>query len=472
MEQALRAEWRHRLALRGWLLPAAAGIFVFGLGQELWSRYLPEYLRFLGASALAVGAFGALSDLLDAAYAYPGGWLSDHWGGRRALLFFGLLTAIGFVVYFLWRSIAGVFFGLFLVMAWKSLGLPATFALIGEELSGSRRIVGFTVQSILRRIPIVIAPPLGGLLIERLGMARGMRTGFAVSIALSLAMLLALHLAFRRSSSPLPPLPSGEGRGEELQSESRHGRSPAPTQELLLPPGEGRGEVRSSVVPASREAAAPAQELPLPPGEGRGEGETKVTPGSSVTLHPTLKRLLVADCLIRLCEGLPDVFLVVWALEVLRLSPSEFGLATSVLMGTSILSYLPAAALAERIEKKPFVIATFLFFTLFPIAVLLSRSFVQLLGAYVVGGLREIGEPARKALIVDLSPLDARGRTVGLYYSIRGFTVAGAALVGGALWTIRPSLTFLAAALLGLAGTLWAAVALPSRPAAVVEATR
>jgi len=189
-------------------------------------------------------------------------------------------------------------------------------------------------------------------------------------------------------------------------------------------------------------------------------------------LHPTLKRLLVADCLIRLCEGLPDFFLVIWALEVLHLSPSQFGLATSVLMGTSILSYLPAAALAERIEKKPFVIATFLFFTLFPIAVLLSHSFVQLLGAYVVGGLREIGEPARKALIVDFSPLDARGRTVGLYYSIRGFTVAGAALVGGALWTIRPSLTFLAAALLGIAGTLWAAVALPSRPAAVVEATR
>lgn len=415
MAQALQAGWRHRLALRGWLLPAAAGIFVFGLGQELWFRYLPEYLRFLGASALTVGAFGALSDLLDAAYAYPGGWLSDRWGSRRALLFFGSLTAMGFVTYLLWHSIGGVFFGLFLVMAWKSLGLPATFALVGEELSGSRRIVGFTVQSILRRIPIVIAPPLGGLLIERLGMAKGMNAGFTISIALSIAMILALRVAFRRERTPLPP---------------------------------------------------------LPPGEGRGEGETEAATPPIPRLHPTLKRLLVADCLIRLCEGLPDVFLVIWALEVLRLSPSQFGLATSVLMATSILSYLPAAALAERIEKKPFVIATFLFFTLFPIAVLLSRSFFQLLGAYVIGGLREVGEPARKALIVDLSPLEARGRAVGLYYSIRGFTVAGAALVGGALWTIRPSLTFLAAALLGLAGTLWAAVALPSRPSAALEAIR
>lgn len=44
--------WRRRLGLNGGLGPLAGGIFVFGLGEALWSRYLPEYLRFLGASAL------------------------------------------------------------------------------------------------------------------------------------------------------------------------------------------------------------------------------------------------------------------------------------------------------------------------------------------------------------------------------------------------------------------------------------
>jgi MFS family permease len=402
MAAGVRNGWRRRLGLSGWLAPLAAGIFVFGLGEELWSRYLPEYLRFLGASALIVGAFGTLRDLLDAAYAYPGGWLSDRLGNRRALLLFGVLTTAGFVSYFAWGSIAGIFVGVFLVMAWKSLGLPATFSLVGEELSGSRRIVGFTVQSILKRLPIVIAPPIGGLLIERLGMARGMRAGFIVSIAVSIAMLAGLWAAFRGRSGP--------------------------------------------------------KSQPLTPALSRGERE-------KTRLHPTLKRLLVADCLIRLCEGLPDVFLVVWAIEILRVSPSQFGLATSVLMGTAILSYFPAAALAEHAEKKPFVIATFLFFTLFPLAVVFSRTFLHLLGAYAIGGLREVGEPARKALIVDLSVLGARGKTVGLYYAIRGFTVAGAAAIGGALWTIRPALTFFAAAVLGVAGTLWAAVTLPARPA-------
>ena len=157
---------------------------------------------------------------------------------------------------------------------------------------------------------------------------------------------------------------------------------------------------------------------------------------------------------------------MIWALEVVKVSPVQFGLLTSVLMGTAILSYVPAAALAERAEKKWFVVLTYLFFTLFPVAVVLSRSFVHLVLAYAVGGLREIGEPARKALIVDLADPLQRGRTVGLYYSIRGFAVAGAAAIGGALWTVRPALTFAVAAGLGALGTLFAAVFLPSSSAA------
>ena len=155
---------------------------------------------------------------------------------------------------------------------------------------------------------------------------------------------------------------------------------------------------------------------------------------------------------------------MIWALEVVRITPAQFGLLISVLMATAIASYFPAAALAGRAERKPFVLLTYVFFTLYPVAILVSTTFGHLIAASVVGGLREIGEPARKALIVDLSDPRARGRTVGVYYAIRGFAVAGAAALGGALWTIRPAWTFLAAGSLGVAGTLWAAFFLPAHP--------
>jgi MFS family permease len=379
----------------------AIALFVFGFGEELWFRYLPEYLRGFGASAFAVGLFGTLKDTLDAAYAYPGGVISDRLGTRRALLLFGGLSTLGFAIFALWNAAAGVFVGLVFVMAWASLGLPATFSLVGEELEGSRRVVGFTVQAILKRVPIVLAPPLGGLLLERYGMRGGMRIGFIVSIVMSVAMLAGLERGLR-----------------EAPSTSAH--APPPLDVSAHP-----------------------------------------------RLRPALRQLLVADCLIRLCEGLPDVFLVVWAIEIVRVTPAQFGLLTSILMGTAIASYLPAAVLAGRTEKKPFVVLTYAFFTLYPLAVLASRSFLHLAAASVVGGLREIGEPARKALIVDLSDPRARGRTVGTYYAIRGFTVAGAAAIGGGLWTIRPAWTFLAAGALGVAGTAWAAAFLP--PAASRE---
>ncbi len=388
----------------------AAGLFVYGFGEELWFRYLPEYLRVLGASAFAVGLFGTARDLLDAAYAYPGGVLSDRLGTRRSLLLFGSLTTAGFAVYLFWPSVLGVFLGLLLVMCWQSLGLPATFALIGEEIKGGRRIVGFTVQAVLKRVPIVLAPPLGGLLLEKLGMRHGMRVGFAVSILLSMAMLLALR----------------RGLSSAKASESKLRPSPEP-----------------ALRPVVRSAAR----------EGRSSKS-----GGGRTLAPALRQLLIADCLIRFCEGMPEVFLVIWAIEVVKISPSQFGLLTSVLMGTAIVSYVPAAALAERAEKKWFILLTYIFFSLFPLAVFLSHSFMALIGAFAVGGLREIGEPARKALIVDLSDSQARGRTVGIYYAIRGFSVAGAAAVGGALWTVGPSLTFLVAAGLGFAGTAWTAL--------------
>src|SRR6266704_5672255 len=100
MSRSALASWRRRLGLERRVSALAAGLFVYGFGEELWFRYLPEYLRVLGASAFAVGAFGTLKDLLDAAYAYPGGVLSDRLGSRDALLLFGLLSAAGFLLYF------------------------------------------------------------------------------------------------------------------------------------------------------------------------------------------------------------------------------------------------------------------------------------------------------------------------------------------------------------------------------------
>ena len=70
------------------------------------------------------------------------------------------------------------------------------------------------------------------------------------------------------------------------------------------------------------------------------------------------------------------------------------------------------------------------------------------------GGLREIGEPARKAMIVDLADPSRRGRTVGLYYLTRSLSITPAAAIGGLLWKIAPQVPFVTAGVIGIIGTI------------------
>src|SRR5262249_11104311 len=141
------------------------------------------------------------------------------------------------------------------------------------------------------------------------------------------------------------------------------------------------------------------------------------------------------------------------ATNVVSVTSFQFGLLVAVQMATSIVVYLPAARLADRFGKKPFVIATFVCFSMFPLAVALSRNFVALVLSCFGGGFRETGEPARKAMIVDLSDPLRRGRTVGLYYLTRSLSITPAAFIGGLLWKINPQLPFMVAFAIGLIGT-------------------
>lgn len=82
---------------------ASAAVFLLGFGAELWEKFLPKYLEALGASTPIIGLFGTAEDFFDAVYQYPGGWIADHLGRRRAFLIFIALASAGYLVYFFSR---------------------------------------------------------------------------------------------------------------------------------------------------------------------------------------------------------------------------------------------------------------------------------------------------------------------------------------------------------------------------------
>ena len=366
----------------------AASLFGLALGEELWQAYVPVYLTVLGAGGVVVGLFGSLKDLLDSVYQYPGGWLADRIGRRRALLVFTGLAMTGYIAYAMAPAWPVVFIGLFGVMAWKSGAFPTTFAVIGDSLPRDRRAVAFGVQSVLVRVPRVISAPIGGLLIASLGAVGGIRVALIVTVALAALVLMLQRYGFREEA-PLAP--------------------------------------------AQQDSSVRAVFRALP---------------------PSLKRLLTADCIVRVGEGIATSFIVLYVTSTLGYSASDYGVLYAVQQTIAILFYLPAGRLAEFTGRRPLVLLTFVFFAAFPLAVRLASTFPALLLAFVIGGLKEFGEPARKSLIVDLAPDHLRGRAVGVYYGIRNLLVVPAGVIGGLLWQRSPSLPLEAAAVVGTIGTL------------------
>jgi len=165
-----------------------------------------------------------------------------------------------------------------------------------------------------------------------------------------------------------------------------------------------------------------------------------------------LKQLLVADCLVRVGEGVASSFIVLFVLQVRQFSPADYGILYAVQQAVSIAFYLPGGKLADSMGRPWMVVITFLFFAAFPLAVTYATTYPQLIAAFVLGGLKEIGEPARKSLIVDLAPDETRASTVGVYYGIRNFLVVPAAVIGGFLWRQDPGLPLKVAAVVGFLG--------------------
>jgi MFS family permease len=382
------ATWRCRvvdyLGLERNVAAASAAVFLLGLGEELWKKFLPKYLESLGASPGVIGLFGTTEDFFDAVYQYPGGWLADHFGRRRAFLIFIVIASAGYLIYLLSPSWPFIFIGLAFAMAWHSMASPAIFAVIGDALPRERRAMGFTFQSMLKRVPMLFSPVIGGALIASLGIQSGMRAGLGITLVLAILTVLIVLLVN---------------------------------------------------VPVAK----------------RDNINIK---GVWHSFHAALKRLLISDIIIRTCEGMADIFVVLYVTNVLGISLARYGALVAIQIATSILVYIPSAKIADRIGRKPFVVATFFCFALFPIAIVFASSFTTLVVAFIIGGLREIGEPSRKAMIVDFAAANLRARTVGLYYLVRSLTITPAAAIGGILWHFAPQTPFLTAGIIGLVGTI------------------
>jgi MFS family permease len=264
---------------------------------------------------------------------------------------------------------------------------PALLTVVGDSLPPERRAMAFSLQSLLRRLSRVIAYGINALLVLAVGVKLGMQAAFAISFVVVLAGLFVQYRFMKTASKDAGTI-------------------------IHKPLSVLRG------------------------------------------FDPQLKRLLAADIFARLAEGMPRELIILFGVAVfskfmgVKAAAAVYGTMLIISQVTSAITYLPMGAIASKpgFDKRPYIGLTFFFFASFP-AVLAAMGWLCLTGAlgsaaavgamalaFVFAGMREVGEPARKAMIVDLIPPQIKTQAIGIYWSARCVAVMLAPIVGGLVW--------------------------------------
>jgi MFS family permease len=407
------AGFRQFFALKPDVLVLSVAMFGFALAFQTTRQYIAQYLSVLGAGAFVVGLYGTVGNVLQAVYPYPGGAFSDRVGSRYALTAFGVLSTIGFGFWLFapalgTLSLVGlsipawvwVFVGLFFVLAWKSLGLGATFAIVRQSVPSDRLATGFASTETFRRsgffLGLLVA---AGLFAVTTSFLSGFQTILVVVVVVAAAATVAQHVRYDASEDTL---------GKEFEGFSQ-----------LV------GDLRS--------------------------------------MPSELRPLLVGDTLVRFANGMVYVFFVLVVTQILdvgitlfgqRFGPAAFfGLLLALELGVALVTMMPTAKVAQRIGLKPVIAGSFFVYAVFPVLLISAPANpLVLVVLFAFSGFRFAGLPAHKALIVGPAEAETGGRMSGSYYLLRNLIVIPSAAIGGWLYGMSPTLAFSAATIIGLMG--------------------
>jgi len=394
------------LALNRTVAVVLLAVLFFGLGEQLWEPFLSVYLaavRQLKDEAVAAGtvsarvlwtvaAYSVLRNLFEAVCYVGGGQVTARLGDRGSLLLFGVLSVAGYLLFLVAPSPAVTIVAVLCILGWEPLSVPVTFTTVGATVQAKNQGMAFALQSIQKRLPKVVGPLVAGAVL---------------------------------------------GWAERVATSKEAGRVAGMQYLVLLALGLG---VASLVL---QYAYMPHRQVPPP-----GPPARAIVRG----FHPAVKSLLLADVLTRWCDHLVREFVALYLVVVRQVPIETVGVLMAVQHLTALLTYLPVGRMTRETGLAPFVGLTFVFFALFPLVLVLVPN-SMLLVAFVVYGLREIGEPARKALITTHVAEEVRARGVGLYWGLRTIGMCPAALVGAGTWiAFGPAAAFVTAFAMGVLG--------------------
>lgn len=353
---------------------------------RIFSPYEPVYVILLGASAFIIGAFFAATHLIRVVTVIPGGYLCDIYGRRRIVVIGNSLTAaIRFLVALSTRW--ELYLAARLILAMSSFWNIAESTLLVDSMEVRKRGLSFSIYWAITQLAGLFSPYIGGLILE-VQDVEGLRM-ILFLIATADAVKALLYARFLEET--LKPVKT-DRRSLNLDS-------------LLTPFTE------------------------------------------TLKTLKTLSKPLVGFCILSVVNGFAWMmimpFVVLYALDVISLSPAEWGLISTIETAVVLLFRIPGGVLADRFSKRTMLLLASICDLAYFIVFIYSRSFLQLLLATIARRvIVTLTDPAWPALQADLIPKRQRGRVFSLLNVLEApFGFAGS-IIGGYLFDLDPALPF------------------------------
>jgi len=370
----------------------------------LWYPYRSLFLLELGATKELIGMLLMLETFSSLVFQLPGGVLADRLGRRRVIIISSVIRLGSPLVYLFsthWTHTAP---GIILASA-GMLGLPAMNALIAESIPLETRGSGFAAYRTVTSMPMIVTSLMGGVLMDHYGVVRGVRF---VQMASMAVFVVSIFVYWKYIAETL----------ERPKKDVEKAQKDAPRRGVL-------------------------QDL------GRMPREAWILTAVAA-LSMFAMRVMMS-------------FMVVYAVEVVGLSKTQWGVIGTVMSVISTLLTMPAGMYADRVGRKPVIIVSRVLLSLSTLGFTFSSNFWHMSLVRSVGGVARgfggafmgpMGGPVWQALVADVTPPEERARMMGLMGTITGIASTPASWAGGYMYdNISPALPFQVSFVLDMIGT-------------------
>jgi len=370
---------------RGNIGVIAVGSAIRGFGGGIISTYVSLYFIELGGSPLTLGLMASIASVIQCVMLLLGGFIADYYGRRKIMVlaaFYGIFFPLLYAVVQDWR----IFAVLSIIGALGVMSNPASHAIVADSIPPQKRTTGIASLQVVSSLPVIIAPLIGGWLIQNHGLLDGFRLACVCTAATAFTSALFIFLFLKETHRHKLAAKLNSSNFNTLIG-------------FMRPP------------------------CPLPIG---------------------LKPLMISYALVMFANGAVGQYYILYANNVIGLTNLEWGAIVSLQLLLVIILKIPGGWLSDKFGKRKIMILSAA--TCAPCAVLftLAHSFVQVLIVallLIVTGIYYA--PAHEALQADLTPRTMRGRITALWGICSAISTALGILAGGFLFQmVSPTVPF------------------------------